>query len=231
MDDTAANFCINDNFNANYDITWSFQYSVSGNIGATGGFCTFLFNNPTLGGGGRYTGLGYAPYLNMNGVSGAVLGIMIDSNNNIEIKQGSTFNTISTFPLFSQLSPLVKQVENYYAIRFNLTNLGKTLNIAVKKNNVLDYINVKSVNINLPITYDTFYKIGFSYASPLSFNGKKMSFKLKDIQIQGNKNIPTTTISIKPYVINSYYLLQSPASAKIKIHYTDPTSSGYILHK
>lgn len=231
MDDSAFNFCINDNFNANYDITWSFQYSVSGSNNSTGGFSTFLFENPILSGGGRYTGMGYSPYLMIPGVSGAVLGIMFGSDNIVRINQGSNFSLVTSFPLFNELSPLVKQNHQFFTIRFNLTDLGKTLNIALKKDNVLDYKTIKRIGLNIPISNDTFYKVGFSYATPFAFNENKIKLKLKDIHVQGNKNIPTTTYKTKPLEIVSYYLLQSPTSAKIQIHYQDPATSGYLLHK
>jgi hypothetical protein len=231
MDDSAFNFCINDNFNANYDITWSFQYSVSGSNVSTGGFSTFLFQNPILSGGGRYTGMGYSPYLMIPGVSGAVLGIMFGSDNIVRINQGSNFASVTSFPLFNELHPFVKQTERFFTIRFNLTDLGKTLKIALKKNNVLDYKTIKTINLDIPISVDTFFKVGFSYATPFSFNENKIKLKLKDIHVQGNKNIPNTTYKKKPLEITSYYLLQSPASAKIQIQYKDPTTSGYLLHK
>ena len=76
--------------NANYDIIWSFKYSLSGNNESQGGFATFLFdgNVSDLQGGGVGKSLNYASTndyevggspTSLSGVSGAILGIGFDS--------------------------------------------------------------------------------------------------------------------------------------------------------
>jgi hypothetical protein len=232
MYDSACNFFLNENFNANFDITWSFQYNVNGLTTATGGFCTFLFANDTLVGGGRYAGYGYLNYLTMQGVKGAALGIIFDANNNIKIYKNSNFTLLSTFPLFTELSPLVKQNNVFNLLKFNLTDVGKTLKISIKDSITNNYKIIKTVYVNLPVFYETFYKVGFSYSSPIdSMHDSKITFSIKDIHVQGNQNLPDITYKTKPYEIQSYYLLQSPTGDKIKIHDTIPSSSGYIKYK
>jgi hypothetical protein len=231
MDDSACNFCIDTKFNPNYDITWSFKYSITGDEFSTGGFSTFLFNNSELHGGGSYKGLGYESYQSELGVTGAVLGILFYSDNTISIKTGTDFQTLYTFPIFAALYPLLKTEHKFNTIRFNLTNLGQTLNIAIKDIYSNDYITIMSALVNLNITDNDFYRVGFSYASPLNSGDHKIEFKIKDIHVQGNKNFPNIFYRPKPYSIESYYLLQSPQSGKIAIGNPAPLSSGYLLHK
>ena len=231
MEDSACNFCINDKFNPNYDITWSFQYSITGANFSSGGFSTFLFNNSQLSGGGRYSGLGYDIFQSDLGVYGAQLGILFYGDNTIKIKKGTNFVTLSTFQLFDSLFPLIKPEEIFKTIRFNLTNLGQILNIDLKNEETNTYYNVASIEVNLNVGDNDLFRIGFSYASPIISGDKKIQFKIKDIHIQGNQGTPTTIYRPKPFSIESYYLLQSPTSGKIVIGNPSPLSSGYLLHK
>ena len=130
MSESTCNFFVNSAFNANFDITWSFGYNLSGSTNSTGGFSTFLFNNSGLSGGGAYEALGFSPFQSRSGVTGAVLGVMINSNNLVTIKKGTTFTTITSFPLFSMLSPLIKQNSDFNILRFNFTNCAQTLKIS-----------------------------------------------------------------------------------------------------
>lgn len=231
MQDSACNFYINDQFSPNYDITWSFQYSLTGDNFSSGGFSTFLFNNPELIGGGSYSGLGYDRFQSELGVTGAALGILFYSNNTISIKKGTEFETLCSFPIFPILYPLIKDEHIFKTIRFNLTDIGQTLNIDIKDPENNNYINVASLYVNLNIIDSDFYKIGLSYASPLNSGDHKIELKIKDIHIQGNKNNPNILYRPKPYSIESYYLLQSPESGKIVLGNPSPLSSGYLLHK
>ena len=168
MSESSCNFFINSAFNANFDITWSFGYNLSGGTNSTGGFSTFLFNNPTLVGGGAYEGLGFAPYQSRSGATGAVLGIMIDSDNLVSVKKGTTFATITSFPIFSVMSPLIKQNGNFDTIRFNFTNCAQTLKIAVKNKETNRYTKLASINTGITASDTDFYRIGFGYSSPLN---------------------------------------------------------------
>lgn len=231
MEDSACNFYINKNFNPGYDLTWSFQYSVSGTLSSTGGFSTFLFEdnyNTGLSGGGAYTGYGYTSYGTTSGVSNAVLGILFDSNNQIKILKGSTFTTLSTLCSFQ---PLLNQNNEFTTIRFNLTDVGETLKISIKDKITNTYKIISTFDVGLRVRNDDFYKIGFSYASPLTAGQNKLIFKIKNIHIQGNENAPNIYYSNRPIVSETNYLLQSPLCGKIAIGSPTPLSSGYLLYK
>jgi hypothetical protein len=233
MANSTANFSLTSNFNPNFDITWSFQYSITGITGSSGGFSTFLFNNTTLSGGGILSGLGFAPYTGYSGVDNAVLGIMFSSDNKITIKKGTNFTTLTTFNLPSLLYPLVKTTENFNTIRFNLTDVGQTLKIDIKdlKNN---YINIASIPTTIIPSDNIFYKIGFSYSSPLFFGDDKIVLKFKDIHVQGQSGPISFALNTKPLTVpkeETFYIIQSPTSAYVDIGIPDPIVTGSLLHK
>lgn len=234
MADSTSNFYIKQDFNANYDITWSFQYAITGSTNSTGGFSTFLFNNSILTGGGGYTGLGYSTYQSQSGVKNAVLGICFFSDNTIKILKDNTFTTLTSFSIFPSLSPIVKSIKDFNTIRFNLTNLGQTLKISIKNIETNEYYIIKEINTNLNVKNNDYYKIGFSYSSPLSVGNDKITLYLKDIQYQGINKPIDTELSIRPVNVpkaETFYVLQSPSSGYISIGVPDPISTGFILHK
>lgn len=234
MSDSTSNFYINEAFNINYDVTWSFMYSITGSNTSSGGFSTFLFGSSALEGGGTYAGLGFAPYQATQGVKDAIIGVMFDSSDTITIKKGTTFTTITSFSLGTLLSPLIKTTDVFNTIRFNFTDVAQTLNIAVKNKENNKYVTIASVNIGLTAKDTDFCKVGFSYASPIIPGNSKITFKIKDIHIQGSKVVPTTIYKKRPEVQTDYetfYILQSPLSGKINIGIPDPISTGSLLHK
>jgi len=234
MSDSTSNFYINEAFNINYDVTWSFMYSITGSNTSSGGFSTFLFGSSALEGGGTYAGLGFAPYQATQGVKDAIIGVMFDSNNTITIKTATTFTTITSFSLGTLLSPLIKTTDVFNTIRFNFTDAAQTLKISVKNKENNKYIDLVSVSTGISAKDTDFCKVGFSYASPMSPGNSKITFKIKDIHIQGNKAIPTTTYKKRPDLVTDYetfYILQSPLSGKINIGIPDPISTGSILYK
>jgi len=238
MADTSTNFFINSSYSPSFDITWSFKFKLSStDSNATGGFSTFLFNNPTLVGGGKYTGLAYAPYKSDAGVTGAALGVMITNDTKLIIKNGGTFinlgiinNILNTININS--NTLIGQ--DFLTIRSNLTDLAQTLKIAIKNPITDTYKTILSIDTGLKITDKDFYKIGFGYSSPLISGDPKLTVSLKDIHTQGSLTAPTTKVTPPPFVFptpETYYLLQSPASSKIEIGNPDPIVDGYLLHK
>lgn len=234
MSDSTSNFYINEAFNINYDVTWSFVYSITGSDDSSGGFCTFLFSSSALEGGGTYAGLGFAPYQGTQGITDAIIGIMFDSSDVITIRTGTDFITITSFSLGTLLAPLVKITDAFNTIRFNFTDVAQTLNIAIKDKENNKYVNIASVSTGLTAKDTDFCKIGFSYASPINSGDSKITFKIKDIHIQGNKIIPTTTYKKRPEIpldYETFYIVQSPLSGKLNIGIPDPISTGYILHK
>jgi hypothetical protein len=238
MADSTANFYLDNYFNAVFDITWSFQYSVTG-LNASGGFATFLFKNNILQGGSDYESVGVLPEdLTQNdpigGIDGHVLSIIFKSNNTVNVYNRSSFSLLTSFSLAQSLSPFVKTYEEFNTIRFNLTNVSETLNISVKNKQNNRYETIASINTGLTISNDTFYKIGFSYSTPLTAGGNKCLIKLKDIHVQGKNKIATIDYGSKPFILpkaETYYLIQSPTSGLLEIKNEDPNITGYILHK
>jgi hypothetical protein len=106
---TACNFACTSAFNANYDIVWSFQYSLCGQSNASAGFTTFLWDSTSsiLTGGGIGRALGYGPstnytgYSNISGVSGAALGVAFDTSGLF----ATTDNGFTTCLLYTSPSP------------------------------------------------------------------------------------------------------------------------------
>lgn len=234
MAEKTTNFFINSAFSPSYDLTWSFQYSLCGDIGSSGGFSTFLFNNKTLNSNaGKYVGLGFTPYGSSRGIDGAILGIMFDSTNIINIKTGNNFESLTSFNLFDQLVPFVNRNSHVFnTIRFNLTNLAKTLNISIKNKTDDRYIDVLSIDTKLSINNNTFYKIGFGLSSPLITGDPSLEIRLSDIHTQGSLNAPQTKVSDRPLPppsLNTYYIIQTPFKEKVLIGKPDPTSDGGLL--
>lgn len=237
MADTTTNFFINSAYNPSFDITWSFQFKLSsGDINATGGFSTFLFNNQTLDGGGKYSGLGFAPFQIYKGVVGAAIGVMITNDAKLIVKNGKTFSDLTTINnILSNININSNTLINlnYITIRCNLTNLGKNLKISIKDPSTDQYKIISNVDTQLNVITTDFYKIGFGYSSPLVSNGSKVSILLKDLNTQGNFNRPTTKVSPSPFtfpLIGSYYIIQSPMEGKLQIGIPDPIVDGYLMH-
>lgn len=231
MANSTGNFSLTSNFNPNFDITWSFAYSVTGVSGSSGGFSTFLYNNTSLTSGGELSGCGFSPYNNVGGVSGAVLGVMFTSDNRITVKTGTNFSTLTTFTLFDSLSPLVKNDKIYNTIRFNLTDVGQTLKIAVKDTEDDIYIDKATIDLSLSASDKDYYHVGFSYATPLSTNTDKITLSLMDFHVHGQTKVASVELMDKPYVVpkaETYYILQSPTSAYIDIG--NPDFTGSLVH-
>jgi len=215
----ACNFASLCAFNANYDIVWSFQYSLCGQSNASAGFVTFLTENPTLTGGGIGRALGCGPSSdftntsNVSGVSGHQLSIAFDttglystsghgfttnktaSANSLIIRKGNTFTLLSAFQLsgLDTNFTLLSTSTVYNTLRFTLTNSAQILKIDLLKNN--EYVNLINVNTSNTIynVLSTKYFIGVSYATPVSGNSNKAVLKIKDFHIQGTTQTPTIT--------------------------------------
>jgi hypothetical protein len=238
MADTSTNFFINSSYNLDFDITWSFQFKLSGeNPNSTGGFSTFLFDNPTLIGGGQYSGLGYAPYESRSGVKGAIIGAMVTNDCKLVVKHGYRFDDLKI------INNILNEIDinsntlfdkDFITIRFNLTNIGKILNIHIKDPSTDTYKMISSIDTGLIIRDNNFYKIGFGYSSSLDSGDPKTALILKDIHIQGSINSSTTKILKPPFDFPSdasFYLVQSPTYGKILIGQPDPIVGGYLMNK
>lgn len=239
MLDTACNFALTSTFNAKYDITWSFQYSLCGVQGSTGGFTTFLYaaDTPQLTGGGIRSGLAYGPYVvtdnlliapseedklsiaapafngyirvsdgdnsaesYQDGLSGAILGVGFDStglfgskkrgfltglttpvHNSYTVRSTANYTHVSTY---AAPFKILETAEMFRTLRFNLTNLGQTLNVHMYDYPTRTYNLMSSTDTGLLFVEDTMCKIGVSFATPVSASYKS-NFKLKDFHFQG----------------------------------------------
>jgi hypothetical protein len=242
MLDAACNFVHKTVYNAKYDITWSFQYSLCGVPGSTGGFTTFLYdaNTDVPEGGGVRSGLGYGPCevtdnllispsltdrlaiatlnevefggfirisdgelseeLAQPGVNGAMIGVGFDPTGQFAVRQqgfltgldesvpntyacrlGTDFLFISAYAApFS----ILEQTEQYRTLRFNLTDVGQTLNVHVYDASKQTYNLISSIPTQLLFMNDKMCRIGISYASPVSA-GYGAAFKLKHFHSHG----------------------------------------------
>lgn len=242
MLDAACNFVHSAVYNAKYDITWSFQYSLSGVPGSSGGFTTFLYdaNTESLDGGGVRSGLGYGPYVvtdNLllsprsldklaiatinevefggfirisdgeisgesvqDGVGGAVMGVGFDSAGQFSMRKrgfltgiedeipnsyayrlGTDFLYISSY---DAPFDILEQQDNFKTLRFNLTDLGQTLNIHLYDNSTQSYNLINSIPTQLLFMQDKMCRIGISYASPV-IAGYGAEFKIKHFHSHG----------------------------------------------
>lgn len=254
MADTTTNFFINSGYSPGFDITWSFQFRLTGYDGfttpknttndtSTGGFSTFLFNNDKaistkpigspVPGGGKYTGLGFDSYNKDLGVNGAAIGVMIDTNNQITIKD-SKFATLTSFKIKYPTSSLTSFKfinQPFLTMRCILTNSGQTFKISLKDAKDI-YYDIVSVNTGLlPATSD-FYKIGIGYSNALASGDPNATLLMKDIHTQGSLFAPKTKVTPPPPLpVETFYLIQSPTSGKLDIEDSTGGVSGSILYK
>jgi hypothetical protein len=215
VSNNVSNFYIKEWFNSSHDVTWSFQYNLSGNNKTDGGFTTFLaLSSPqrqnNVGGGGASLGIG--PKGIINKINGTIFCVAIDSTglfgtkntfstgnttpipNSMIIRINNDLQFLTAFPLsLVGLSGLNTQ-NIYNTIRINYTNVGQTINIQ---------------KLNENDEYETFYtytgqfeketsspvRIGFSHTSPILPTNIKSKLTLKDIHTQGR------------YVYPKYHLL------------------------
>lgn len=194
MSAVACNFALLSTFNAMYDVTWSFQYSLCGVPASTAGFTTFVFdgNVPILTGGLSGDGLGY-------GVSGALMGVGFDSTgmfgttgtfttgaaeasaNTATMRISDNFTYQGSFVLPFDV---VETTEVFKTLRFNLTDVGQTLRIHQYDDVNRQYNLIGVLSTGYVFATDTPVKIGVSVATPVS-GDLGCVFKIKDFHHQG----------------------------------------------
>lgn len=231
------NFIFNGvSLNANYDITWSFEYSLSGLPGMEGGFVTFLTAQQSLTGGNVGIDLGYsglsttssfytdvASYSNTGtltsttyqGVLCAIVGVGFDTTglfalsgkyNDETTRAGIGLQSVSAnsliirgsypnYPLLynqqlSSLSTNIQLVSSntfFTKIRCRLGNVGRTLYVDHKPTGSLNYKNLVTLPITLPIIDTTKYYVGMSFSSPVStFDAAKTCvLQIKNFHVEG----------------------------------------------
>ena len=152
-------------FNAMHDITWSFNYCLSGNTGTTGVFSTFLYEAPSL----KFTAL--------SAVSGDFFSISFNSIYNSLTANGSSM----TLPF-----AVKTDTEKYKTLRFQLTDVGQTLNVFYREpNKTTTYQLITSLSVGSAILSSKPLRVGVSYRSPIT--GDKARFRIKDLHVQGLK--------------------------------------------
>jgi len=222
MANNVSNFVINKTLRYDHDVTWSFEYSLSGNSSTDGGFTTFLLNSDSdTTGGGIGPALGLAAYQTDMEKKSVLLCIAIDSTgifgtnsifstglsaaipNSMTIRLGTNFTYLTSFSLSSvELDGLINR-EKFNTLRFNLTDLGRTLNIH-KLNEYEEYDLIYSYSGPSNIKNSKSIMVGFSQSSPILLQNFKSILKLKDIHVHG-------------IATDSSYIIQSPSKDHILI--------------
>lgn len=220
MANNVSNFVIDKTLRYDHDVTWSFEYSLSGTTSTDGGFTTFLLNSESdTSGGGVGPALGIASYQTKNAKQSVVVCVAVDSTgifgtnsifptglstpipNSMTIRIGNNFTYLTSFPLSSfELDGLINQ-EKFNTLRFNFTNVGRTLNIS-KLNEYEEYDLIYSYTGSFNIHDNKSIMIGFSQSSPILLTNFKSVLKLKDIHVQG---MP----------LEDFYILQCPSEDHI----------------
>lgn len=216
-------------FSAYQDIVWSLQYALCGINTAQGGFCTFLYDASvsTLTGGGIGASLGYAPssgynaFASISGLSGAVLGIGLDTRglfaasgdgknsgvaaNNVAsltIRTGTTFAYLTTIALSALDSSyaLMSSALAFETLRFRLHSAGSFIEVARFDGN--DYKILLDYPVSLNVATSSFCKVGVSYAAPLCGNATAAKFAIKNFHVEGFDAAPIASVPAAPFVYN-----------------------------
>jgi len=197
------NFTCISAFDASKDIIWSFSYKFESNSGVLGncGFTTFLNFLSAQTKGGINSGLGYGPYDDgietYEGVDENFLAISLE-NAGMFGMQGNGFSTGLNEPIYNSIS--VRKNNNFeyvstkavdfniasddwQTLRFQLTNLGHTLNVFYCDKNY-NYIKVATFE-----TSDIFYisqqlYIGISFATPID-SSSDFKLRIKNFHFYG----------------------------------------------
>jgi len=219
-------------YNANYDIIWSFDYSLSGNNTSQGSFTTFLFNGlSSLGGGapgpggtyysaGQYTSGGNT--LIIPSVSGAILGINFDTTGLFALSGSTANGLLSAIP--KSLSIRYGGTNFNYLTSVSLTSLYTdfSLLLSAQEYNRLrfrltdigqtlkidykvsdNFVEILTIPVNLDITDTTTYKIGIGYTTPVSgAAATRAIFSIRDFHVEGKTEVPEYDI-IEP-INNSF---------------------------
>jgi hypothetical protein len=219
------NFTCISAFDASKDIIWSFSYKFEGNGNILGscGFTTFLNFLSSQTGGGIDSGLGYGPYTGYSNVSGNFLAIAFENSGTFAL-QGNGFTTGITAPIYNSVilrygtdfQYLTAKVvdfnivsDEWTTLRFQLTNLGNTLNVFHCDNN-FNYNKILTVKTSDIFLLSQQMYIGMSYATPI--NGST-DFKLRVKNFHYYAQNPT----VLPPVIKSQALSANLISSTIPL--------------
>lgn len=249
----ACNFSVNQEFYSVNDITWSFQYKLDSLSASSVGFCTFLYDNTSVGLNGGYglSGLGFgSSSLSANdGVKNSFIVVGIDSTgvfgvsgsnfstglsspipNSLTIRTGSDYQFLSCIPLSSLNLPVLSSSTYYNTIRFRLTNVGETLVISTKDLITNTYSTNLKIATNLSSSIDDTKLIGFSYATPIISGNNKVPIYFKDIHVHGigtrsSRLVERPAINREKILKKFLMLSASPISG------VDTEINGFVLNK
>jgi hypothetical protein len=207
---TYKNFGIIDNklqYNSNYDIAWSFEYSLSSNANGQHGFCTFLTTLSTISAfPGQYLGVIGPSYdsgdialsiafdstgfFALSNTYAAGVKLSATSPNSLIIRDRD--NVIFNQPLSSLDTSFQLSVSSYKIMRFIFCNFGRKLYIDYKDTD--KYINL----LTLPLSTYTWMEDttimypGISFCSPISsVNMTPSTLFIKNFHAQGSINSPS----------------------------------------
>jgi hypothetical protein len=199
---TGMNFTCISAFDATKDIIWSFSYKFESDTGTLGncGFTTFLNFLSSQTEGGIDSGLGYGPYTGYQGASGNFLAIACE-NAGVFATNGNGFTTGAT-PIFNSITLrkgtdfqylTSRQVDfnivsnDWQTLRFQLTNLGNTLNIFHCDTN-FNYNKVLSIDVSNIFYVSQQLYIGMSFATPIN-GSQEFKLRVKDFHFYGHSPI------------------------------------------
>ena len=172
--------------------------------------------------GGIGKSLGYAPaknytgFASTSGISGALIGVGFDTlgvfaasgaeglstgidisliqPNSLTIRSGTSFAYLTSISL-SSLDPtfaLMQPVLSYEQLRFRLTDIGNTLEIARLVDD--EYRILLTYPVNLGVALSAFCHAGISYSAPLSGIATAAKFGIRNFHIDGITDSPTVSI-------------------------------------
>ena len=198
---------------------------------------------PALTGGGYGKSLGYTSLSSytvggvdsvFDGVSGAVFGVGFDTTgefgvsgngvvtglvdpipNSFSYRSGSTFTYLTGMALSDVQSTLtlLTSTDDFTYIRFRLTDVGRTFEIATKDATSNGYVTIYSYATNLVPALTSTYKVGIAFTTPVTGNGgADTTFKIRNFHVEGNSNTPTST-SVSLISLSSYTTELLPATA------------------
>lgn len=235
--------------NPNFDITWSFEFNLSGtSLSSQGGLVSFLTTsdyNYVLTGGNvgidlGYSGLSglssYSTYIS-GGVLSAVLGIGFDTTGLFALSTSINSNNIRSgvgieniipnsitirggYPSYTLLSTvscpfsILNNTGEYVSVRCRLGNIGQTLYVDYKRRTDLNYTNLVTLPVTLPINVSTVYTPGISFASPVSSadSNNTATLKIKNFHIEGREDRPQSTDTFDEVIDKDLFTLLTEAS-------------------
>ena len=221
-----------DTYNANYDIVWSFQYSLCSNQNSSGGFSTFLYD-PTVGGSianagspgaGLGSNMGYGYTINnvpmsFTAIPGVALSLGFDTSGSfglasISNTSGLTARVVNSCNVrygtrMQYLSTIpipfniADNTQIFHTLRCRFSDVAQTLQLSYLNGNV--YEEIATIYVPLSITDLTGYNVGLAYSAPVYHLDNQSIFEVTNFHTHGTAaGIIPTTVSIPPNIFPDY---------------------------